>query len=92
MFLDYVIKFFGIIASVTTVIGIIPQCYKSYQTKSMDDVSMGMLINYMICSIAWLCYGICTSEPFVAGCNVLCVITSVVSLWQKKHYSKTNDT
>lgn len=45
-------QLFGFIAFVTSLIGLLPQVYKAYITKSTQDVSLSMLINYLIGSVS----------------------------------------
>jgi MtN3 and saliva related transmembrane protein len=92
MTLSYCLEqFFGIVASVTTVIGLMPQIYKAYKTRSMGDVSTMMLVVYLICSVSWLVYGLLTHATYVAVSNIICVFTSVISLHQKRKYGQCDD-
>ncbi|MDR1333052.1 MAG: hypothetical protein LBJ69_01460 [Holosporales bacterium] len=88
MVAGYIEQFFGAVASVTTVVGIVPQIYKAYKTRSMGDVSTAMLVNYFLCSVSWLVYGVVTNSTYVAVSNVICVVTSIISLYQKRKYGK----
>lgn len=81
---------FGTIACTTTIIGLIPQVYKTYITKSADDISMLMLINYLICSIAWIIYGYSTKSSFVIYSNYCGLITSIILIWQKIYFMKNS--
>ncbi len=76
----------GLVATITSFIGLMPQVYKTYQTKSARDVSMVMLINYFICSAAWIVYGTYTSSGFVVYSNIVGLIISIISILQKRHY------
>jgi MtN3 and saliva related transmembrane protein len=87
----YLEQFFGVVASVTTVIGLMPQIYKAHKTRSMGDVSTTMLVVYLVCSVSWLVYGLLTHSAYVALSNVICVFTSVVSLHQKWKYGRCSD-
>jgi len=80
---------FGTIALITTLIGLLPQVYKTYIVKSAKDLSMLMLINYLICSIAWIVYGSATESSFVTYSNYCGLITSIILIWQKLHYDKS---
>jgi MtN3 and saliva related transmembrane protein len=82
----YLTQFFGTVASVTTIIGLMPQIYKAYKTKSMEDVSTMMLVTSLTCSVSWVVYGILTYSTYVAISNVICVLTSAISLHQKRKY------
>ncbi|MDR2724359.1 MAG: hypothetical protein LBB25_04135 [Holosporaceae bacterium] len=78
----------GGVAIVTSIIGLFPQVYKSYRTKSTADISMSMLINYLICSVAWIIHGVYTNSPFVIYGNIVGVILSSGSIVQKIIYDK----
>ncbi|MDR0753595.1 MAG: hypothetical protein LBE95_02930, partial [Holosporaceae bacterium] len=73
----------GSVALVTSIIGLLPQVYKSYRTKSTDDISMLMLINYIVCSIAWIIHGVSTDAVFVIYSNIVGTILAGMSIVQK---------
>ena len=77
---------FGYVALATTMIGLIPQVYKAYRTKSTSDISWIMLWNCLICSNSWIIYGVITHSAFVVWSNILGTVTSVISLLQKRYY------
>ncbi|MGL9779855.1 MAG: PQ-loop domain-containing transporter [Wolbachia sp.] len=58
--------FFGFVALITSLIGLLPQVYKAYVTKLTRDISMLMLVNYLICSLSWIGYGLYQSSIFVS--------------------------
>jgi MtN3 and saliva related transmembrane protein len=76
----------GIIAFVTSFIGLIPQIYKALKTKSASDISMAMLINYMICSAAWIVYGSASESIFVLLSNIVGLISCIILIFQKRYY------
>ena len=65
-----------------------PQAYKTYRTKSANDLSSVMIWNCLICASAWLIYGILIKDKMVAISNVLVLITSVILVYQKRKYGK----
>ena len=77
---------FGALALITSLIGLLPQSYKAFKTRSTTDVSMGMLINYLTCSTAWILYAICINSGFVLWSNVFCIFSCAALIWQKRHY------
>jgi MtN3 and saliva related transmembrane protein len=81
----------GGVALVTSIIGLFPQVYKSYRTKSTIDISMIMLINYLVCSIAWIIHGISTNAAFVIYSYSVGTILSGVSIIQKIVYDKYSE-
>ncbi|HJD56619.1 MULTISPECIES: SemiSWEET family sugar transporter [Rickettsieae] len=79
-------EFFGYIALITSLIGLLPQVYKAYITKSTHDISMLMLVNYLTCSVAWIVHGYCQGSIFVVLSNVAGLIISIISIIQKCYY------
>jgi MtN3 and saliva related transmembrane protein len=78
----------GTLALITSFIGLIPQIYKVYQTKSAQDLSFIMLINYLVCSLAWILYASQGEADVVIYSNILGLITSLISIGQKIYYDK----
>ena len=76
----------GTVALITSFVGLLPQVYKSIKTKSTHDISMMMLINYFVCSIAWIVYGGYTDSMFVLASNVLGLVSSFILIIQKNYY------
>ena len=77
---------FGSVAFITSVIGLLPQVVKTFQLRSAGDVSMVMLINYSICSLAWIVYGGFSNSWFVLSSNVLGLFSSILLIALKWHY------
>ena len=80
--------FFGIIALVTSFIGLLPQSYKAFKTRSTMDISMLMLLNYLVCSAAWIVYGLQTHAGFVIASNVVGLLSSLLLIMQKCWYDQ----
>ncbi|KTC80598.1 SemiSWEET family sugar transporter [Legionella cherrii] len=81
-----IVMFSGVIAFITSFIGLLPQIIKSLKTRSTQDLSMIMLINYLVCSVAWIIYGSSTDSFFVISSNVVGLIVSVLLIFLKRHY------
>ena len=79
---------FGKLAMISTLIGLIPQIIKAYQTKSMKDVSLFMLINCWVCAFSWLIYGICIASSELIWSEIFCLIVTTVSVVQKIIYDR----
>lgn len=79
-------NFFGSVAFVTSVIGLLPQAYKAIKTRSTHDLSMLMLINYVICSLAWIIYAEYSDSLFVLLSNLLGLISSALLIVLKQYY------
>jgi MtN3 and saliva related transmembrane protein len=81
------IQIVSAIALCTTVVGLVPQIYHTYKTKTTKDLSMVMLVNYLIGSSAWVLYGILSCDMIVLCANILCASTAVISIAQKIYYN-----
>jgi MtN3 and saliva related transmembrane protein len=76
----------GAIAFITSFVGLLPQIFKTLKTKSSQDLSMLMLVNYFICSMAWIVYGGTTGSMVVLASNVLGLIVSIALILLKMKY------
>ena len=86
--MDFVEAVFGTLGCVSSTIGLAPQVYKAFKTKSLDDVSTVMLVNFLIGSISWVVYGVHIASNPVLICNIAVVATSITALCQKAYYRK----
>lgn len=77
---------FGTIALISSTIGLWPQVYKSYITKSTKGVSMLMLVNCLIGATAWIIHGHYESERFIVLSNIASLLTSITLITQKIYY------
>ena len=80
----------GVLALITSCIGLFPQAYRAYRIKSTNDLSYFMLINSALCAITWLWYGHLSGAGFVTLANVACLLASVILIGQKVYYDKRN--
>jgi len=76
----------GFIAFFTSCISLLPQIYRTYKTKSVEDISIAMLWNFFISSMSWVAYGILIHSLSVWITNVFMVITSLFMLGFKFKY------
>ena len=84
--MTFIITFFALIAFVTSLIGLLPQVYKAIKSKSTRDLSMLMLVNYLVCSLAWIVYGAAIHSLAVFASNVVGLVTSLILILQKRYY------
>ena len=77
----------SIVASATSVLSLIPQIYRTYQLKSASDLSILMLINFLVCSLSWVAYGGLTGMVSVWATNVMMTIFSIVLIVFKIRYT-----
>ncbi|WP_243517380.1 MULTISPECIES: SemiSWEET family sugar transporter [unclassified Candidatus Cardinium] len=85
----YPISFLDIVAcigSFTAVISILPQIIQSYRTKSVNDVSMLMLLNLTVASVSWTIYGAMTADKPLFLTNLLLTLGSFIMVVLKRKY------
>ena len=73
--------FMGYLGSFLTSITFVPQVYKAWQTKSVGDLSRGMVIIVVSSASVWLVYGIAIESGPVIVANTVVLIFSLVLLY-----------
>tara|TARA_B100001029_G_scaffold130677_1_gene109576 strand:- start:782 stop:1057 length:276 start_codon:yes stop_codon:yes gene_type:complete len=82
------IDFFGFLAAFLTTIAFLPQLYKTWKTKSADDVSLIMLIFFITGLICWIIYGLKIYSIPILVANIITFIFNFSILILKITYSK----
>ena len=77
----------SIVASATSVLSLIPQIYRTYRLKSASDLSLWMLINFLVCSLSWVTYGGLAGMVSVWVTNVIMTIFSIILIVFKIRYT-----
>lgn len=77
---------FGYAGMVTGVSFMIPQVYKTYQTKSVEDLSWGMLSTFFLNCVFWSTYGILISALPIVLTNVAALLVNVTLITLKVLY------
>jgi MtN3 and saliva related transmembrane protein len=52
------LEFIGLLAGFFSIVGLIPQVYKSYKTQHTRDLSLKWLILSVVAHILWFIYGV----------------------------------
>ena len=82
-------EFYGFIAALLTTIAFLPQLYKTWNTKSAEDVSLITLILFIIGLICWIVYGIKINSTPILVANIVTFIFNFSILILKLIYSKS---
>tara|TARA_B100001029_G_C14786387_1_gene299403 strand:+ start:153 stop:470 length:318 start_codon:yes stop_codon:yes gene_type:complete len=82
------IDLFGFFAALLTTIAFLPQLYKTWQTKTADDVSLIMLILFILGLICWIIYGFRINSIPILVANIITFIFNFSILMLKINYSK----
>ena len=80
------IDFFGFSAAFLTTIAFLPQLYKTWKTKSAEDVSLIMLILFITGLICWIIYGIKINSVPILLANIITFIFNFSILILKVTY------
>ena len=83
------IDLFGFSAALLTTIAFIPQLYKTWQTKSAEDVSLIMLILFIAGLICWIIYGLKIHSIPILVANIITFIFNFSILILKITYRKS---
>ena len=82
------IDLFGFLAALLTTIAFLPQLYKTWQTKSADDVSLVMLILFITGLLCWIIYGLKINSIPILVANIITFIFNFSILVFKISYIK----
>jgi MtN3 and saliva related transmembrane protein len=66
----------------------IPQVYKAWQSKSVGDLSLSMVVIVFTSTIVWLVYGVNLSLLPVIICNSIIAVLSLVLIYFKFTFKK----
>jgi len=60
-----------------------PQLYKAYETKSVDDLSLGTLLLILLTNLLWLTHGyfIMDYSLLISGVVSLCINSALLALY-----------
>ena len=84
------IDLFGFLAALLTTIAFLPQLYKTWQTKSADDVSLAMLILFITGLVCWIIYGLNINSIPILLANIITFIFNFLILVLKLTYKNNN--
>ena len=79
----------GYSAAVVGTMLMLPQVYKSWKTKKVEDIALGMVILYFLNCVLWLAYGLLIFAYPVIVANSIALVISVIQLFLKIKYKKT---
>ena len=83
-----ILEILGLIAGAVTSMGYLPQLYRGYKTKKLEDISYYMPAVLAIGMTLWLIYGIFLEAFAVIIANIFGVLCSIILILMKKIYSQ----
>lgn len=85
---DLLISIIGVAAAVLTTSSFLPQIFKAYRTKSMEDVSRHLMSMFATGTVLWMVYGIFKGDLVIIGANATATAFNVILLYMKFSYKK----
>ncbi len=76
----------GLCAGTLTTIAFLPQVIKTWRSRSAGDISLSMLITFLVGLCLWLLYGIYLQAPPVIISNFVTILLNLIILWFKLKY------
>lgn len=73
----------GYVAGTLTTFSFVPQVAKAWRTRSVDDLSGGMLLAFTAGVVLWLAYGIAIRDAPVMVFNAITLVLTTVLLGLK---------
>lgn len=81
------LEIFGLCAGAVTSLGFIPQLFRGYRTKKLDDVSYYMPVVLAVGMSMWLTYGIFQEAIAIIAANTFGIMCCIILTIMKKKYS-----
>jgi MtN3 and saliva related transmembrane protein len=85
----WLVEDIGYLGSFLTAITFIPQVYKSWQTKSVGDLSSWMIFIVLSSTIVWLVYAFAIQSGPVIVANTVVLLLTLVLLYLKLRFRKS---
>lgn len=76
----------GLLAGTLTTIAFIPQLQQTWRTRSANDVSLGMLLTFIIGVFLWLIYGLMLDALPIILANLITLVLTLAILILKVRY------
>ena len=84
---DAWLEIFGLCAGAVTSMGFIPQLFRGYRTKKLDDVSYYMPAVLAIGMTMWLIYGVFQEAIAIIAANAFGITCCIILMIMKNKYS-----
>lgn len=82
------IQVLGFIAGIFTSVAFIPQVYKAYSSKKVNDLAWGLAVMYWVGIFLWLLYGMLLKDVTLVFANSVSLILSTLLIIAKIIYHK----
>lgn len=77
----------GLVASILLSVSVIPQVIKSWRTRKVEDISLVMIVMFIVGFTLWIAYGLLTRELPIVLLNAVSLASMAVTLVLKLKYA-----
>jgi MtN3 and saliva related transmembrane protein len=85
------IDLLGICAGICTTVAFLPQVLQVWRTRSVDDISLGMYLTFVLGVSLWLIYGIVSAQVAIILANAVTLGLAGSVLAMKIRYGKSGN-
>ena len=85
---DTLMSIVGVAAATLTTSSFLPQIFKAYRTKRMEDVSRYLMSMFGAGTILWMVYGMFKNDWVIIGANATATAFNMILLYMKFAYRK----
>lgn len=78
----------GYLGGIFIMISFVPQVIKSYRTKSVEDLSVWMIVATLVGTVFWVIYGYLIGSRPVAVMNIIFGVIVLFQLYLKIRYER----
>ena len=80
------VQIIGIVSGILTTAAFVPQVWRTWKTKSTEDLSLTMLVTFAMGICGWLTYGILLREPPIIAANGVTLVLTMMLIGLKLKY------
>lgn len=80
----------GMVAGFLTTASFVPQVWRTWRTRSAEDISCGMLLLFLLGLSLWLLYGILLTSIPIMLANTVTIALVIVLIVMKLRYSRVS--
>lgn len=86
--MDFNPEILGLIGGSLSCITFVPQIFKTYKSRSVEDISVSTFLIVLTSTIVWIFYGVFKDSISVILTNIVVFFTAVIMLWMKWKFSR----
>ena len=84
--MSFLIDTIGSVAAALTTLSFVPQAWKTFKTRDVSGISLGMYAAFTLGVALWLIYGLLIGAWPVIIANVITLVLALAILWMKLRF------